>query len=76
MRFILFTAATALGLLFLTSTMWAHSQGIISASSICGKSEVHQTVAVDDGSQHSISLDKRPCTWEKPIEIGGVPSST
>jgi hypothetical protein len=73
MRTTLFLAALGLRLLFLPFPAQAQKHGRISASSICGQSEVHQTVVVDDERQHSISLDKRPCTWETPIEIGGYP---
>jgi hypothetical protein len=74
MRMMLCAAAIVLGLLLLPSVMQAQKRGSISASSVCGRSEVHQTVVIDDEKQHSISLDKRPCTWEKPIEIAGTPS--
>ena len=76
MRIILCVAAIVLGLLFLPSATQAQQQGRISASSVCGRSEVHQTVVIDDEKQHSISLDKRPCTWEKPIEVASTPGNT
>ncbi len=34
---------------------------------------VHQTVAVTDEGQHSISLDQRTCKWDKPIVLVGLP---
>ena len=76
MRIILCAATIVLGLLFLPSVMPAQTRGKISASSVCGRSEVHQTVVIDDEKQHSISLDKRPCTWEKSIEIAGTLGNT
>lgn len=76
MRIILCVAALVLGLLFLPSATQAQKRGRISASSVCGGSEVHQTVVIDDDKQHSISLDKRPCTWKEPIEIVGTSSPT
>jgi hypothetical protein len=42
-----------------------------SATSTCGISQ-HQTVAPDDEGQHSISLDQRVCTWQKPITLAGL----
>jgi hypothetical protein len=76
MRIILCAATIALGFLLLPSVMQAQKSGRISASSVCGRSEVHQTVVIEDQKQHSISLDQRPCTWGKPIEIAGTPGHT
>ncbi len=33
---------------------------------------VHQTVAIADEGQHSITLDQRVCNWEKPINLDGM----
>jgi len=71
MRMILCVAAIVVGLLFSPRVIEAQQRGEISASSVCGKAEVHQTVVIDDGRQHSISLDQRPCLWGKPIAIAG-----
>jgi hypothetical protein len=76
MRVILCAATIVLGFVFLPSVIQTQKRGRISASSDCERSEVHQTVVIDDEKQHSISLDKRPCTWEKPIEIAGTPGHT
>ena len=35
----------------------------------------HQTVAIADEGQHSISLDQRACKWDKPIELAGLPGT-
>lgn len=53
-------------------SMQAHVKGTITEKSICGASAVHQTVAIDDDRQHSVSLDQRPCRSDVPIEIGGL----
>jgi hypothetical protein len=74
MRMALFAAAILLGLLASPPLVQAQPRGRISASSTCDQSEIHQSVTVEDGKQHSISLDKRPCRWDKAIEIGGSPS--
>jgi len=50
----------------------AQTQGKLSSSSKCATSQVHQTIVVDDGRQHSISLDQRQCTWNAPVSIAGL----
>jgi len=66
LRFVVF----ALFLIFVPN-LFAQRQ-TFSGTSICGLSQVHQTVAPDDGGQHSLSLDQRVCTWQKPSMLGGV----
>ncbi len=33
---------------------------------------VHQTAVIEDGGQHSISLDQRECKFESRTEVGGL----
>jgi hypothetical protein len=46
------------------------------ATSSCGIATVHQTAAISDAGEHSISLDQRECRFEKPLELAGVSFSS
>jgi len=58
-------------LLFLPTAALAQGQQTLSANSSCGIALVHQTVAIDDGGHHSISLDQRECSFENSTELSG-----
>src|ERR1035437_5032384 len=67
------TFLSSLLAIFLCSATLAQSRRNISATSRCGVATVHQTVAISDEGQHSISLDQRACKWDKPIDLAGLP---
>src|ERR1019366_6581749 len=53
------TSLSSLLAIFLCSATLAQSRGNVSATSRCGMATAHQTVAISDEGQHSISLDQR-----------------
>jgi hypothetical protein len=69
MRSICFLAAVSL---LAGSFLQGQVKGSFLEKSACGIATVHQTVLIDDGRQHSVSLDQRPCTSKEPIQIGGL----
>jgi len=68
----LFFSLALFSLLLFPMAMLAQTHDSISSSSTCATSQVHQTVSINDGRQHSLSLDQRQCTWNTPVSIAGL----